>query len=277
MKHLLTLTLLIALPAWGSIHEDLALLAQKKAAVASFDTFDDATAIYSPVGLGGFAGDVYRLRRVSDNAEGDFTAAELSDGTLATWAGGAVVKIAAIYDQTGNGHTLTTSDAADQMTIMTSGVLTEQSGNPVMDFSSGSSSADHLVTSLPAQYIYLVAEYSGSGNVGVASDSSNNDIFISSTTISLDGGGSDEGQYAYDDGAWSSTDANHTVTQPTTQTLFCFRVTSGSWSEFTEILSSRGGVDAWSDYVWAMVFYDSDRSATDDTIRTDLNDIFSIY
>jgi hypothetical protein len=30
MKHLLTLTLLIALPAWGSIHEDLALLARVK-------------------------------------------------------------------------------------------------------------------------------------------------------------------------------------------------------------------------------------------------------
>jgi hypothetical protein len=50
MKHLLTLTLLIALPAWGSIHEDLARLARVKAMpedVTDHETFNVSEGIFN--------------------------------------------------------------------------------------------------------------------------------------------------------------------------------------------------------------------------------------
>lgn len=74
---------------------------------------------------------VCRIRRSSDNAEQDFTADEITDGTLTTFTGAGDGHVVKWYDQTGNYFELFNNTAGNQAKLVTSGVLnTDTSGNP---------------------------------------------------------------------------------------------------------------------------------------------------
>jgi hypothetical protein len=82
----------------------------------------DAYVAYSLKDLGFGATNVIRVRRSSDNTEQDFTATEVTDGTLTTFCGGADGFVSIWYDQK-NGHNLQGLNAARQPTIVDSGSL----------------------------------------------------------------------------------------------------------------------------------------------------------
>lgn len=65
-----------------------------------------AVAAYDFRALSSSTTNVVRLARSSDSTERDFTAAELLDGTLTTWAGSDTAYVADFYDQSGNGNTI---------------------------------------------------------------------------------------------------------------------------------------------------------------------------
>jgi hypothetical protein len=88
---------------------------QRYQPAALLDQFPGAAAAYSLRNLVGTSNPaVVRVRRDNDNAEADFTAAEVSDGTLAAWVGaGNDGFVRTWYDQSGsnkNAHQTTTSD-----------------------------------------------------------------------------------------------------------------------------------------------------------------------
>lgn len=88
------------------------------------DTYS-AAAAYSLRQLKTGVTSVVRVRRSSDNAEGDFTATEITDGTLTTWTGANDGFVATWYDQSGNGYNVTQSTAGNQPKLVSSGsVLT---------------------------------------------------------------------------------------------------------------------------------------------------------
>lgn len=87
--------------------------------------FDTLPAAFSAVGFcklyAAYSGPLIRLRRASDNAEQDFSAAAngwVDPVAVAAWAGGDAFVVTR-YDQTGNGRHVTQATAANQGKILT--------------------------------------------------------------------------------------------------------------------------------------------------------------
>ena len=79
---------------------------------------------------------VIRVRRSSDSTESDFSASEITDGTMLTWVGAGNGRVVKWYNQ---GTALTTYDltqttATNQPRIVISGVLQTKGGLPCVDF-----------------------------------------------------------------------------------------------------------------------------------------------
>lgn len=99
-----------------------------------FDQFGTPAAAYSLRDLSGTNSAVIEVRRSSDNAAQDFTASEITDGSLATWVGvGNDGFVRTFYDQAGaNDATQTTS--ASQPKIVDVGAVVLENGLPAIQF-----------------------------------------------------------------------------------------------------------------------------------------------
>jgi len=77
---------------------------------------------------------IVNIRRSSDNATADFTADEITDGTLTTWTGANDGLVTRRYDQAGLGHDDFQTTAAYQPKLVSSGtLLTDSNSNPVAE------------------------------------------------------------------------------------------------------------------------------------------------
>ena len=93
-----------------------------------------AAAAYSLRNLSlSYTGPVVTVRRSTDNAEADFTATEISDGTLAGWAG-ADGFVKQWWDQSGNARHATQATTGYQPQIVDSGVLVTEGGKAAISF-----------------------------------------------------------------------------------------------------------------------------------------------
>jgi len=93
--------------------------------------YGGAAAAYSLRALGSYNEHVVRVRRASDNDEQDFTASQVSDGTLESFCGVGDGFVETWYDQSGNGRDATQSVATAQPKIVDGGALvTDANGNP---------------------------------------------------------------------------------------------------------------------------------------------------
>lgn len=99
------------------------------------DLVPGAAAAYSLRSLSNsYADPVVTVRRSSDNAEKDFTAAEVADGTLAAFCGAGNGFVKQWWDQSGNArHAVAAADASEPK-IVDSGVLILEEGKPAIDF-----------------------------------------------------------------------------------------------------------------------------------------------
>jgi len=92
------------------------------------DTYS-AAAAYSLRQLKTGVTSVVRVRRSSDSAESDFTADEITDGTLTTWTGANDGFVTTWYDQVGS-NDWTQSTANEQFDVVSSGsLITNSNGN----------------------------------------------------------------------------------------------------------------------------------------------------
>jgi len=87
------------------------------------DSYAGASAAYSLRKLSSSTSNVVRVRRSSDNAEQDFTASEVSDGTLESFCGVGDGFVETWYDQSGNGNDATQSVIGNQPKIVDGGSL----------------------------------------------------------------------------------------------------------------------------------------------------------
>jgi hypothetical protein len=78
---------------------------------------------------------VVRVRRSSDNTEQDFTAAEITDGTLTTFTGANDGFVTTWYDQSGNGVNVLQSSASLQPRLVLNGVIELQNNKPTVFYS----------------------------------------------------------------------------------------------------------------------------------------------
>ena len=88
-----------------------------------------------------YTGNCMQVRRSSDNTTqtiGFTTAGDLDTTTLKTFVGTGTGYVSIWYDQSGNGYNATQTPIADQPTIMTSGVINRENGQPSV-YTSGAS------------------------------------------------------------------------------------------------------------------------------------------
>jgi len=100
------------------------------------DEFTGAAAAYSLRDLTFLRGSpVVRVRRDNDNAEADFTATQVSDGSLAAWVGaGNDGFVRTWYDQSGNNRNAGQGTNDRQPKLVVNGVVLTENGTPSIDF-----------------------------------------------------------------------------------------------------------------------------------------------
>jgi hypothetical protein len=100
------------------------------------DQYGGAAAAYSLRSLSLYRTDpVVRVRRSSDDTEADFTAAQVTDGSLAAWVGaGNDGFVRTWYDQSGNGRDATQASTASQPQIVSNGSILETNSLPSVNF-----------------------------------------------------------------------------------------------------------------------------------------------
>jgi hypothetical protein len=93
-------------------------------------SYPGASAAYSLRNLIDTTTNVVRVRRSSDNREQDFSATQITDGTLTTFTGANDGLVTIWYDQSSNGYDFAQSSAINQPKIVNSGVLILENGKP---------------------------------------------------------------------------------------------------------------------------------------------------
>jgi len=98
------------------------------------DDYPGAIAAYSLRELStSWAGqDVIRVRESGSNTSQDFTAAEIIDGTLATFCGANDGFVVTWYDQSGNGNDATQGTTSFQPQIVSAGSVMTEGGKPII-------------------------------------------------------------------------------------------------------------------------------------------------
>ena len=115
------------------------------AAPLLLDTYSGAAAAYSLRQLRTGVTNVVRVRRSSDNTEQDFTATQVTDGTLTAFCGAGDGFVRTWYDQSGNSNNATQTTASSQPQIVASGALVITSGTPGLQFAASNTLGDiHL-------------------------------------------------------------------------------------------------------------------------------------
>jgi hypothetical protein len=107
------------------------------------DAVPGAAAAYSLRQLSNaYTGPVVTVRRSSDNAEADFKASEIDDGTLAAFCGAGDGLVKTWHDQSGNGRDASQGTAANQPKIVSSGSLVTEGGKAALEFDGTDDSFD---------------------------------------------------------------------------------------------------------------------------------------
>ena len=96
--------------------------------------YPNAIAGYSLRSLVSTSTNVIRVRRSNDQAEQDFTAAEITDGTLTTWTGANDGFVPIWYNQATGSSDLFTTTALNQPSIVQNGVLNLDNGKPYLAY-----------------------------------------------------------------------------------------------------------------------------------------------
>ena len=145
------------------------------------DIYSGAAAAYSLRQLQSGSYPVVRVRRSSDNTESDFTATEVSDGTLATWVGaGNDGFVRTWYDQSGNNKHLDQSVISSQPQIVDTGQIVESFSRPCIktDGSDDSMSAVFSSAELSSvSFVSVVTELSGSSFINLSANNINDGLF----------------------------------------------------------------------------------------------------
>jgi len=112
------------------------------------DGISGAYGAYSLRQLSGSVSNVCQCIRDSDSATQDFTAAELTDGTLTDFGSGTNVRIKTLYDQSGSNHATQSTLLSCPSVVISGTSQVDSSGLPWMNFD-GSNDFIPLSSALP--------------------------------------------------------------------------------------------------------------------------------
>lgn len=267
------------------------------------DLYPGAAAAYSLRSLSSSATNVVRVRRSSDNAEQDFTATQITDGTLLTFTGAGDGFVATWYDQSGNTNDAAQVTATSQPKIVSSGVLV--SGgldfDGVADFLTSSgldstfrnmgnafifSAYQHDLATSGTECLFYAQAGALSGvarvfmgavasNVSAAGRRLDADSFVQSTTAKTSGLKLRTGNYDWNGGDVQLFENGAGLT-PT-----AFSSGAGLTSNTLNVPVTIGRLGGSASYlngaVNEVIVYPSDQSANRVAIETNINDYYGIY
>ena len=257
------------------------VLAKTSVAPQLIDAYPGAAAAYSLRSLSlAYGGSVVRVRRSSDNTEQDFTATQVTDGTLTTFCGAGDGFVQTWYDQSGNGRAASMTTTTLQPQIVTSGSLVTHNSKPALSITSsrGSFLAPGLAGLSRVDY-FVVRNSTATSNIlfdngieslisWIAMQSSTN------TTTSL--------------GFGSSTMRANGVAQTLTNRGSVFTAVNGYKLEAT----ANATFNPWASVrffgydrsTWApvgsvqeMIFYGSNQTSSQAAIESNINTHYAIY
>ena len=251
------------------------------------DSYSGAAAAYSLRQLSwAYGGPVVRVRRSNDNVEQDFTATEVSDGTLATWVGaGNDGFVRTWYDQSGNNKNAHQTTTSDQPMLVQNGAVLTKNGDPNINFTGSQRFLDVSISY--ADYgIFAVYE-------PITLDTGFN-IFISSGGNA--GAGVRPTLKLYDgSGVFNANAADNTVALEERLLFTSIATTSygGNLYKNGSLISTQAGIPASASVlvigdrgnplpgdscsISELIFYTADQSANRAAIEANINAHYSIY
>ena len=143
--------------------------------------YPGASAAYSLRNLIDTTTNVVRVRRSSDNTEQNFTATQITDGTLVTFTGANDGFVTTWYDQSGNGRNAVQATALRQPKLVSSGVLQTKNSKPTLIFNKVNSSSlfGNKILSLDSPNDFC------SFGVGALNDNNDIGVLFSNTSSSF--------------------------------------------------------------------------------------------
>jgi len=265
------------------------------------DTYAGAAAAYSLQKIKATTTNVIKARRSSDDAELDFTAAEITDGTLTTWTGAGDGFVTIWYDQSEDNHIINAT-SGEQPKIVDSGSVVLENGKPALDFG-GSSELNKATVSISSNDYSFFGVANTSGN-GTKTLFRNREL---GTFGSFEGVGFLELNHSsiqntfIDDGSGNALQASSnslTYSQQIITTLYTLS-TAALYSNGSQIGSSNQGSGStpltgpialpylnvggkifsrpWQSTVQEIILYNSNQTANKAGIESNINGRYTIY
>jgi hypothetical protein len=251
------------------------------AAQLLLDEYPNAAAAYSlrELSTASVGSAVVRVRRSSDNAEQDFTATEITDGTLTTFTGANDGFVTTWYDQSGNDNNAVNSTATTQYKIVDSGVVYLNNGKPAI-YNPNTGSANRFLewTEFTTNTIIVVTKNIIpvrlgnllSRNYGGSDASPADNVWRVSTVNAQD-------WFSISNGNWYSNNILKTsdYTEANTELLFLTNTSVQTYSpnRIGDGATNRADISAINE----IIIYPSDQSANRTGIENNINTEYTIY
>ena len=255
------------------------------------DAYSGAVAAYSLRKLKRGVGAVVRVRRDNDDAEADFTASEVTNGTLTTWTGSNDGFVKTLYDQTGNLNHMTAASDGAQPKIVNGGALLTNNGKVTM-VGDGDTVLQGTAISLTGDMAFAI--------VGVFNESGQDAMMIGGT-VSVTGNGyfwlhADD--HLHIENSSETGFQDFTITSPLEEQKLWFvrrdGTTIGLSIDGTEVTATElvtqeqpfvvsrifGGYASNYDLdgeIQEIILYNSDQTSNRTGIEANINDYYSIY
>jgi hypothetical protein len=257
------------------------------------DLYPGAAAAYSLRQLRTGVTSVVRVRRSSDNTEADFTAAEVTDGTLTSWVGaGNNGLVRTWYDQSGNNRHATQTASINQPRLVIAGSLVQTNSRPAVDFDGSDDRMDvpTIAFNMNAITVNIVCKADTSNGLFAFASPDNNRMyvpFVSSGNYSVGyndsatkfafGGTAMTSQYLVQLAAGSSTvnawrnNAASASATPSSAPEAGNSISIGSYKR-----DSLTG-NFWDGTIQEIIFYTSDQTSSRAGIASNINGHYTIY
>jgi hypothetical protein len=273
----------------GDVEESISLL---------LDLYPNAAAAYSLRQLRTGVTNVVRLRRSSDNAEADFTATEITNGTLVSWVGaGNDGFITVIYNQAAvGGNNLTQTTTTKQVLLVQNGVLVMRGSNAAMFNDSIRDLRNTASINLSSGgSIYLAFETINDSSIhsvfGNRVDNSNRQFIGLASNTHVISSRVNAGGAGFIKSVGFTTFGKRLATYAQLDAAnFNFKINNinSDGTQSPNVINAGGGVFLFTDgdalnrfnfqgYIFEVIIYDTNQSANDAAIESDINARYDIY
>jgi len=241
--------------------------------------YPGASAAYSLRNLIDTTTSVVRVRRSSDNTEQDFTATEITDGTLTTFTGANDGFVTTWYDQSGNTNNVTQITAVNQPKLVDNGVVILNNGEPIFIFNN-----DYLLnSSININQPYTTFDVSQASaiqsNVVIGNGNSNSQYYSSNETRSMyNGAVLNGGIYTANATDLCFALANNTQSAIALNSENAIVGNAGSANIASMSLGAQvNGTLGLNGSMQEFIIYPTDQSANRTGIETNINNKYLIY